>query len=225
MAEFEKPDDINQIWSELGQRRKPSDSKIATGFIKEVPKFQDFNYIIGRQDEAIAHFNQFGIAEWDSKTEYQAYKSRTQGSDGIIYLAITTNTNINPVTDLTFVNWVVWSNPNTVYKPYVNIPPATNFAVSGGIPALKTQVRNGILLFSGGLTMTSAPLSSGTIMATLPVGYRPSVEQTMIAGVFPSSGSGGTALARIATNGQIILTLGDWGTTASLISLSGVVVL
>lgn len=96
MAETTLPD-LSLIWSSAGDILKPSDSKIQSGWAAEVPPRQWFNWLDNRQDQAIAHIAQHGIAAWSSTIEYQAGKSYVQGSDGIVYKALTTNTNINPV--------------------------------------------------------------------------------------------------------------------------------
>ena len=96
MAEVNLPD-LSLIWSSAGDILKPSDSKIQQGWAPEIPARQWFNWLDNRQDQAIAHIAQHGIAVWSEDLEYQAGKSYVQGSDGLVYKALTTNTNINPV--------------------------------------------------------------------------------------------------------------------------------
>lgn len=96
MAETTLPD-LSLIWSSAGDILKPSDSKIQSGWAAEVPPRQWFNWLDNRQDQAIAHIAQHGIAVWSDALEYQAGKSYVQGSDGIVYKALTTNTNTDPV--------------------------------------------------------------------------------------------------------------------------------
>lgn len=96
MAEITLPD-LSLIWASAGDVLKPSDTKIQQGWQVEVPPRQWFNWLDRRQDEAIAHIAQHGIAVWSDSLEYQAGKSYVQGSDGIVYKAITTNTNTDPV--------------------------------------------------------------------------------------------------------------------------------
>ncbi|QGH72498.1 MAG: tail fiber protein [Myoviridae sp. ctThM1] len=96
MADIPLPD-LSLIWGSAGDILKPSDSKIQQGWMPEIPARQWFNWLDNRQDEAIAHIAQHGIAVWSSVIEYQAGKSYVQGSDGIVYKAITTNTDVNPV--------------------------------------------------------------------------------------------------------------------------------
>ncbi len=99
MAEIIKPD-YTHIWSSGGAIVAPSNAKIQTGWTAEVPPFQWENWSQNRQDKAIAHIMQHGLSVWDSLTEYQSGKSYVQGSDGFVYKAVTTNTNIDPVGDV-----------------------------------------------------------------------------------------------------------------------------
>lgn len=109
MAEINKPSDINKIWAAGGDIVTPADTKINNGWVEEIPPHEWENYLQNKQDLSIAHINQHGIALWDSVTEYQAGKSYVTGSDGIIYVCISTNVNNNPVTDLSQTYWVNYS--------------------------------------------------------------------------------------------------------------------
>lgn len=97
MAEFSLPTDLNLQWAGAGDILKPTDTKIQQGWQPEIPPRQWFNWLDNRQDQAIAHIAQHGISVWSSTLEYQAGKSYVQGSDGLVYKALTTHTNINPV--------------------------------------------------------------------------------------------------------------------------------
>ena len=99
MVDISKPSNLSLQWAESGDILDPGDSKYAQGWEVEIPPRQWFNYYQNRVDNAIAHINQHGIAVWDSGTEYQVSKSYVQGSDGNVYRALTTNTNIDPVSD------------------------------------------------------------------------------------------------------------------------------
>lgn len=96
MADIALPD-LSLLWASAGDILQPSDSKIQQGWAPEIPPRQWFNWLDNRQDQAIAHIAQHGISVWSSELEYQAGKSYVQGSDGLIYKALTTHTNINPV--------------------------------------------------------------------------------------------------------------------------------
>lgn len=114
MAEINKPSDINKIWAAGGAIVTPADTKIDTGWIEEIPPHEYENFVQNKQDLAIAHINQHGIAVWDAVTEYQAGKSYVTGSNGKIYLCITTNKNSNPVTDTSETNWLDFMASNVV---------------------------------------------------------------------------------------------------------------
>lgn len=121
MAEILKPSDLNKIWASAGDVLAPSDSKIATGWQVEIPPRQYFNYIDNKQDQAIAHINQHGIAVWDSNTEYQwslsGTKSICMGSNGTIYRTKQLNINQNPVLDTPNTYWeVAFANVSDFYS-------------------------------------------------------------------------------------------------------------
>lgn len=134
MAEYTLPSDLNLQWASSGDILKPSDTKVQQGWAPEIPPRQWFNWLDNRQDQAIAHIAQHGIAVWSSTLEYQAGKSYVQGSDGLVYKALTTNTNVNPVTDVAgnwaksnsggLINVRVFTS-STTYTP----TPGTNFII------------------------------------------------------------------------------------------------
>ena len=95
---FTKPD-VNTPWAETGEIVSPSVSKVAQGWVEEIPDFEFENWIQNRSDQFNAHINQYGFPVWDAVTEYIADKSYAQGSDGLVYRASTTNTNKNPLTN------------------------------------------------------------------------------------------------------------------------------
>ena len=103
MAETSLPD-YSTVWASGGDKLQPTNSKIALGWEVEIPPRQWFNWLDNKQDQAIQHIIQHGIPQWSSTIEYQAGKSFVQGTDGLIYKAIITNTNISPVSD-TAGNW------------------------------------------------------------------------------------------------------------------------
>ena len=108
MAEILKPTNLSLTWASGGDILDPGDTKYATGWQVEIPPRQWFNYLDNRQDTAIAHINQHGVAVWDATTEYQANKSYVQGpTNGTIYRCVQTHTNQNPETDLTNTYWII----------------------------------------------------------------------------------------------------------------------
>lgn len=99
MAEIVKPNTLNTIWADIGDKIKPSDSKIQQGWEVEIPPHQVENWAANRRDMAIAHINQRGIAQWDEYTSYIGGKSYVQGSDGNVYRALVDNIGKNPLTE------------------------------------------------------------------------------------------------------------------------------
>ena len=106
MPLFTKPQ-FNSVWSSAGAKLTPDVAKISQGWVVEIPPYEFDNWIQNRQDALLAHLNQLGIPQWDATVEYQAGKSYIQGTtSGVIYCAVTTNTNVNPELDIQG-NWTV----------------------------------------------------------------------------------------------------------------------
>jgi hypothetical protein len=106
MANISKPGKLNLLWASGGDILDPGDTKYQTGWCVEVPQRQWENYIQNKQDQAIAHINQHGIAVWDAETEYQADTSYTQGqTNGTIYRAKLTHSGQNPELDTLNTYW------------------------------------------------------------------------------------------------------------------------
>lgn len=106
MPNIVKPSGINKIWASGGTKVDPGAAKSQLGWVVELPPYQTQNWIDNRQDTILAHFNQHGIPEWDSETEYQGNLSYTQGSDGLIYKCIRTHTNMNPTVPVNSTYWI-----------------------------------------------------------------------------------------------------------------------
>lgn len=106
MALITKPSGLAKVWATSGVKETPSDSKIAQGWVVELPPYQYDNWLSNRQDSFNAHVNQVGIPIWDSGTEYIGGKSYVQGSDGVVYKALLTNTNVVPSNPLNYLTWV-----------------------------------------------------------------------------------------------------------------------
>lgn len=106
MAEINKPKGLTKdIWASTGDVVAPPSEKVQQGWTAEVPPFQYENWIQNRNDASIAHITQHGISAWDGGTEYIKDKSYVQGSNGVVYKAVSTNTNQDPIID-SGANWV-----------------------------------------------------------------------------------------------------------------------
>ena len=143
MPQINKPSDLNKIWSVSGVNTAPSDVKINNGFVVEIPPYQWFNYIENKQDQAIAHINQMGIPVWDASTEYQAGKSQVQGSDGKIYRAFLTTTNVNPVGDSSGS----WFDPNETGMVVLSTTGSSTWTVP---PILRSGFKKAKVTVTGG---------------------------------------------------------------------------
>lgn len=123
MPTISKPNDLSVIWASSGDVVKPTPTKIATGWEIEVPPRQWFNWLDNRQDSAIAHINQFGVAAWDGNTEYQGNFSLVMGRDGRVYKAKVTNAGQDPVLDTLNTYWVaVMGDVTEVSSDYTLLP-------------------------------------------------------------------------------------------------------
>jgi hypothetical protein len=107
MANITKPTGLSNVWAGGGTKIDPGTSKVNIGWVVQLPPYEYQNWVDNRQDQAIAHFSQHGIPEWDGATEYQGLLSYTQGADGIIYKCIQTNTNKDPSNTLNSQYWAV----------------------------------------------------------------------------------------------------------------------
>jgi hypothetical protein len=105
MPNITKPTGMSTIWATSGIKTPPANSKIAQGWVVELPPYQTANYIENKQDQFNAHVNQHGVPVWDSDTEYQGGISYTKGSDGKIYKCISTHKNFDPVNPLNSLYW------------------------------------------------------------------------------------------------------------------------
>jgi len=105
MANITKPTGLDIIWAANGTKIDPGTSKVGIGWVVQLPPYEYQNWVDNRQDQAIAHFSQHGIPEWDTLTEYQGNLSYAQGSDGNIYKCLATNTAKDPTNSLNGAYW------------------------------------------------------------------------------------------------------------------------
>ena len=92
-----------EIWAESGDIVAPDSQKIKDGWAVEAVPRQWWNWMQNRVDNNVAYMLQKGIPEWDASTQYIANKSYVQRA-GIVYKAILTSTNQDPVSATTY--WV-----------------------------------------------------------------------------------------------------------------------
>lgn len=86
------------LWATQGSFEAPTDAKITTGWVAEIPPYEFQNWWQHRADQAINHIYEAGIAVWDASTLYTAGRSIVQSSDGTLWRAAIDNTGQNPAT-------------------------------------------------------------------------------------------------------------------------------
>lgn len=199
MSIITKPSNLSRTWAKLGDKIEPSDTKKDMGWVEEIPTYQDFNWVMNRQDTAIAHMNQYGIPVWDSGTEYQAGTSLVTGSDGNVYSSKTTNTGNDPVADSSETNWIIALIPARKSKPLVSVTPSSSW---GNVTTpLTAQISDGVLYVYGNLT--GCTITTDTTIATLPIGYRPSSSKFTPAIFQTGTYTYGTASLEVNSSGAI----------------------
>lgn len=156
MAEYILPSDLNTQWASAGDILKPTDTKIEQGWAPEIPPRQWFNWLDNRQDQAIAHIAQHGVAVWSSTLEYQAGKSYIQGSDGIVYQAVQDNTNQDPTTDTSNIYWKQAFRNQSSSSIYALDTGTANTYKANYVPVVKTLVDGMVLKFKALNTNTGA---------------------------------------------------------------------
>lgn len=133
MPNITKPNDLSNVWAATGDIVAPAADYVANGWKAIIPPREYFNWLDNRQDRFNAHVNQHGVPVWDANTEYQANISYTKGSDGIIYRAANTNSNVNPVGDSTGA-WYPFSAAGSLIRTtiYKRVNGVQMVSVNGG---------------------------------------------------------------------------------------------
>ena len=140
MSKITKPN-YTDVWSSAGSKTAPSSLKIQTGWVGEKPPYEYWNWVMNRSDVSAAYSFQMGVPEWDSTIEYQYhanYKSYVQ-RNGLVYKALQTGVNKNPLTQptywsLAFDNYgsaaTVQTNLNTHITNYGTLASLSNAATA-----------------------------------------------------------------------------------------------
>lgn len=104
MTIYTKPS-FNTVWADRGDAIRPSDLKIARGWVVEIPPHEQFNWWMKRVDSFLIHMNQRGIPAWDGTMQYYANLSYVQdATTGVVYRCIQDSMNNAPAVSATF--WV-----------------------------------------------------------------------------------------------------------------------
>lgn len=168
MPQIIKPSNLSLTWASGGDVLNPGDTKYATGWQVEIPPRQWFNYLDNRQDTAIAHINQHGVAVWDNATEYQEDKSYVQGpTNGTIYRSVQTNVNQNPETDVTNTYWITaFASAGDFYTKAEADVAFLSKSSNGGDIVNAATFRDNISVYSQAQTYTRTEVDSKTTVAS-----------------------------------------------------------
>lgn len=168
MPQILKPSNLSLTWASAGDVLDPGNTKYATGWQVEIPPRQWFNYLDNRQDTAIAHINQHGVAVWDAGTEYQANKSYCQGkSNGTIYRCVQTHTNQDPELDVGNVYWIVAFASAGDFYTKAEVDGAFLSKAANGSDILNAATfRNNISVYSQTQTYTKTEVDTKTTVAS-----------------------------------------------------------
>ena len=89
--------DLSRIWALSGGIDNPGTTKYATGWVVEIPTYQNFNYVLRGLDTNLLALAEGGSFNWQDNISYKLGSKVNVG--GIIYSCITANINNNPITD------------------------------------------------------------------------------------------------------------------------------
>ena len=219
MPNISKPNDVNTIWAATGDIVAPSTDYVANGWEAIIPPREYFNWLDNRQDRFNAHVNQHGIPVWDNKTEYQANLSYSKGSNGTVYRALVTNSNVNPVTDTTG-SWTTAFTSAGLQR----FTEDGTFTVPSGKTVIYVSGCGGGGGGGGGAGRTTSPNSSGggggggagTSAVKVPISVTPGQVLSITIGEAGQGGAGG-AVNAIGNNG----TAGGSTRLGSILTLNG----
>ena len=168
MPQIIKPSNLSLTWASAGDVLDPGNTKYATGWQVEIPARQWFNYLDNRQDTAIAHINQHGVAVWDAGTEYQANKSYCQGlTNGTIYRCVQTHTNQDPEADISNTYWIVAFASAGDFYTKAEVDGAFLSKAANGSDILNAATfRNNISVYSQAQTYTKTEVDAKTTVAS-----------------------------------------------------------
>jgi len=96
--------DLSKIWAETGGVTDPASPKYETGWIAEIPTYQNFNYVLQTTTKNILALAEKGAHAWDAAVLY-AKNGSAVGSDGATYFCIVGHLNQDPVLDTVGAYW------------------------------------------------------------------------------------------------------------------------
>jgi hypothetical protein len=109
--------EFSSRWAQGPGGTDPGDIKTELGWVAEKPPYQYFNWWQSRVDDMLAHYEEQGVADWDTGTAY-LIGGLAMGSDALIYRAVQANTGIDPTSD-GGTNWLLYVRTATATNPGV----------------------------------------------------------------------------------------------------------
>lgn len=140
---------LSEIWAESGGTIDPGAAKYATGWVAEIPTYQNFNYVLQTTTKNILSYAEADIFEYEQDISYSP-GARVRKA-GIVYYCIEPALNIDPATDTNKFNW-------------------TNAPTIGAVPTLDDRLK-GMHLDAVDVT----PKETWTGNAMTITGVRPSI--------------------------------------------------
>jgi hypothetical protein len=100
---------LSEIWAADGGAVDPGDAKYATGWVAEIPTYQNFNYVLQTTTTNILSYAESDIFDWEIDISYSP-GARVRRFD-VVYYCIRTAEAIDPDTD---TNKDYWTNAPTI---------------------------------------------------------------------------------------------------------------
>lgn len=97
---------LDLVWASTGGTTDPGDTKYQTGWIAEIPTYQNFNYVLQNHSSNLLAIAEDGKFTWQAEITYQA-GAVAKGSNGIFYTCHNVSTGDDPVSDTTSSFWMV----------------------------------------------------------------------------------------------------------------------
>lgn len=127
---------ISDVWALTGGVTDPGSDKYTSGWVSEIPTYQNFNYVLRKHDNNILVIAEDGVLTWDEKVEYKT-GTRVKASNGLEYYARRDSVGQDPISDTSKNFWI-----HGVYIGDGTTQPTNNIAVHLDNPLESTTVRD-----------------------------------------------------------------------------------
>lgn len=95
---------LDLIWASSGGVTDPGDTKYATGWVSEIPSYQNFNFVLQAMSSNILSLAEKGTYSWEAGINYEVGASVTESGEK--FYCITSNLGNAPSTDTTSSYWI-----------------------------------------------------------------------------------------------------------------------